>query len=209
MIRALIADDHRIFREGLAELLTGQRLVKVVGHAADGAETLSRLNALAPQLLILDISMKVMNGLEVLERLRKNAVPVKVLVLSMHSDAHTIRSALGAGADGYVLKEEAFDEMERAVPEIMAGRRYISPLAKSALASAAVREEPASLSPREREILGLIAKGLTTREISSSLGISVKTVETHRQRLMEKLNCHKATELVVYALREGILGAEP
>lgn len=205
MIRTLIADDHQIFREGLAELLGSQRLVKVVGFASNGAEALTKVNALSPDLLILDISMSILDGLEVLQNLRRQGLQLKVLMLSMHNDAHTIRRAMQAGADGYILKEEAYEALDSAISEVMAGNRFLSPMASQALNIPPVLDETRALSPREREIVSLIAEGKSSREISTALGISVKTVETHRQRIMEKLDCHKATELVRYAIKEGIL----
>lgn len=205
MTRVLIADDHKIFRQGLSELLSGQRLAQVVGMAADGAEALSKVNALTPDLLILDISMPVMDGFDVLAHLKRQHSGVKVLMLSMHNDALSIDRALKLGADGYVLKEEAYDELTQAISEVAAGRRYLSPLAARSLTAFSRRGDLKALSPREREIVTLIAAGKTTRDISEELNISVKTVETHRTRIMEKLNCHKAAELVAIAMKEGLL----
>lgn len=206
MIRVLIADDHKIFRQGLSELLSGQRLAQVVGMAADGAETLSKVNALNPDMLILDISMPVMDGFDVVTHLRRQNPNIRILMLSMHNDAISVDRALKLGADGYVLKEEAYDELTHAIAEVSAGRRYVSPLATRSLNAFARKGEVKSLSPREREIVTFIAAGKTTREISEELHISIKTVETHRQRIMEKLNCHKAAELVAIAMKEGLLG---
>jgi DNA-binding NarL/FixJ family response regulator len=204
MIKVLIADDHKMVREGLAELLAGERSVTVVGTASDGAEALSKVNALKPDLLILDISMQILDGFEVLRHLRQQGLHVKILMLSMHKDSTSIRKALDLGADGYVLKEEAFDTLTTAIAEVMRGNRYFSTPTAIALGSLE-RETVDVLTPREREIVGLIAAGQTTKEVAAILGISAKTVETHRHRVMEKLGCHKVTDLVRYALKRGLV----
>lgn len=204
MIRIVLADDHKIFRQGLAELLDSDPRFRVVGMASDGAEALSMVNALSPDLLILDISMPVMDGFDVLGQLRKNQHPVRVLLLSMHKDPLAIQKALDLGADGYVLKEEAFDELSLAIDEAVQGRSFLSPLARKTLLSRGVVED-VELSPREREIVEGVALGKTTKEIALQLDISAKTVETYRQRIMFKLGCHKLTEIVRYAIAKGII----
>jgi DNA-binding NarL/FixJ family response regulator len=203
MTRVLIADDHTIFRQGLAELLAAEETIQVSGTASDGRETISAVKSILPDVLILDLSMPHLDGFEVVRRLRAERLPVKIIILTMHKDPATIQRASELEVDGYVLKEEAFDDLAYAIRTVASGRTFFSP---SVVASAS-RGGPADaspLSPRERQVVGCIARGLTTKEIADQLGISVKTVETHRQRIMEKLDCHKATELVLYAVKAGL-----
>lgn len=205
MTRVVIADDHRIFREGLAELLAGEPGITVVGSAGDGEEALALARARRPDVLILDLTMPRLDGFAVAERLRAEGLPVRVLMLSMHKDAGNLRRALDMGVEGYVLKDDAFEQLAEAVANVVAGDHYISASARAALA-AAEAADVGPLTPREREVVVQIAAGRTTREIADALGISVKTVETHRQRIMEKLGCRKATDIVLYAVRSGLAG---
>lgn len=204
MKTVLIADDHKIMRQGLHELLSEIPGISVVGTAADGAETLSKLNSLNPDLLILDISMPVMDGFEVLKNIRRKGFSVKIVVLSMHKDARTIKRALEEGVDGFVLKDEAFDTLATCIDLVLKGGNYLSPGSRSSLAS--LRSTASTqLTTREREIVELIAEGKASKEIAADLGITLKTVENHRQNIMGKLQLHKATEIVRYAMKEGIL----
>lgn len=204
MTRVVIADDHRIFREGLAELLSGTPGIAVVGTAGDGEEALAVTRAARPDVLILDLTMPRLDGYAVAARLREEGLPVRVLMLSMHKDAGHVRRALDLGVAGYVLKDDAFEQLAEAVGRIAAGGRYVSEVANAALAAAEPSGEP--LTPREREVVTQIASGRTTREIADALGISVKTVETHRQHIMGKLGCRKVTDIVLYAVRAGLAG---
>lgn len=205
MTRVVIADDHRIFRQGLAELLAGTPGVAVVGTAGDGEEALAVARAAAPDVLILDVTMPLLDGFGVVARLRAERVPARVLMLSMHKDGGHVRRALDLGVEGYVLKDDAFEQLAVAVARIAAGGTYVSAAARAALdAAAATGEGP--LTPREREVVTRIAAGRTTREIAAELEISVKTVETHRQRIMEKLGCRKSADIVRYAVRAGLAG---
>lgn len=203
MTRVVIADDHRIFREGLAELLARTPGVAVAGTAGDGEEALAVTRDARPDVLILDVTMPLLDGYAVASRLREEALPVRVLMLSMHKDAAHVRRALELGVAGYVLKDDAFEELADAVARVAAGERYVSTAARAALDAAA---GGGPLTRREREVVTLIAAGRTTREIADALGISVKTVETHRQRVMEKLDCHKVTDIVLFAVRAGLAG---
>ncbi|TLN19757.1 response regulator transcription factor [bacterium] len=205
MSRVIVADDHKIFREGLVELLSGERSIEVAGTASDGADALSKTNALAPEILILDISMPILDGFEVTKALRQRGTDVKILMLSMHNDPVSVKKAMNMGVDGYVLKEEAFETLITAIEQVSQGNRFISKGARASLGSKHVEEAGSVLSPRELEIVKYVAEGLTNKEIAAKLGISVKTVETHRQRVMEKLGFHKAAELVRYAFENGIL----
>lgn len=205
MTRVVIADDHRIFREGLAELLSGAPGIVVVGTAGDGEEALAVTRAVRPDVLILDLTMPRLDGFAVAGRLREEGSAVPVLLLSMHKDAGHVRRALELGVAGYVLKDDAFEQLVEAVAKVAAGERYFSVVATQALSSAAAGGGE-SLTPREREVVSLVAAGRSTREIAAALGISVKTVETHRQHIMAKLGCRKVTDIVLYAVRAGIAG---
>lgn len=205
MTRVVIADDHRIFREGLAELLAGEPGITVVGTAGDGEEALALARARRPDVIILDLTMPRLDGFAVAERLRAEGLSVRVLMLSMHKDAGNLRRALDMGVGGYVLKDDAFEQLAEAVAIVAAGGHYLSASARAAL-EAAEAADVGPLTPREREVVVLIAAGRTTREIGDALGISVKTVETHRQRIMEKLGCRKSTDIVLYAVRSGLAG---
>jgi DNA-binding NarL/FixJ family response regulator len=204
MIRVGIADDHAIFRQGLAELLGGDERVELCGTASDGAEALALARSLGEGVLILDISMPVMDGLEVARRIAEEKLPLRVVLLSMHNDPVVVRKAYELGAEGFVLKEEAFADLLSAVVTAHRGSRFFSPKALSLLASGKAEAPRDPLSPREREVAALIARGFSTKEIAEDLRISPKTVETHRQRIMEKLGFHKAAEIATYAVRTGL-----
>jgi DNA-binding NarL/FixJ family response regulator len=204
VIRAVIADDHQLFRQGLKELLTADGGIEVVGTASNGAEVLSVVGTLQPDLLLLDLSMPLLNGLDALLHLRRQEHSPKIVILSMHNDPVGMNRAFAMGADGYVVKEEAFDHLLLAIERVMAGQRFF-PEGIGKKPEARGEEPREVLSPREREIVTLIAEGKTTKEIASALAISVKTVETHRQRTLQKLGLSKATELVRYALRQGFV----
>jgi DNA-binding NarL/FixJ family response regulator len=203
MIRVGIADDHEIFRQGLAELLGSDERVELVGTASDGSEALVLAKSIGEGVLILDISMPLMDGLEVSRRAREEKLPVRVVLLSMHNDPVVVRKAYDLGVEGFVLKEEAFDDLLIAVETASRGSRFFSPKALALLAGGGGEAEREILSPREREVATRIARGFTTKEIAADLGISPKTVETHRQRIMEKLGFHKAAEIAAYAVKAG------
>ena len=210
-IDALIADDHSIVREGLRRLLEAEGDIQVVGEAADGREVLDLVERHEPAVAILDITMPRLGGLETLERLRSRHPKVKVILLSMHGDPPFIQSAVALGADGYILKNGRAGELVAAVRAVVKGGSYFSPpVAKEIVETLRTPQrasaEPFSvLSSREREVLQLIAEGLSAKEIARDLGISTKTVEAHRTSVMRKLGARKATELVRYALRHGLI----
>jgi two-component system nitrate/nitrite response regulator NarL len=204
MARVVIADDHAIFRQGLRELLSGEPSIDVLGTASNGAEALSVVNSLKPDILILDISMPIIDGYEVARLIRQQDLPMKILMLSMHKEPASVKKALAVGADGYILKEDAFDDLVSAIKAVTAGKKFISSSAGKQLDTPDSDEAEDRLSPREKEIVTLIAEGKSTKEIAAFLGISAKTVETHRQRIMDKLGCHKATEIVLYAVSHGM-----
>jgi DNA-binding NarL/FixJ family response regulator len=211
MISILIADDHGIVREGLRRLLESEPDFKVAGEAGDGREVLALVAAVRPDVVVLDISMPRLGGLETLERLRTDHPGTKVILLSVHADPAFIQSAIALGADGYILKNGRVAEIVGAIRETIAGGSYFSPAVAREIVEQlrSPRPEPddpfSLLSGREREILHRIAEGLSAKEVAVELGLSTKTVEAHRTSLMRKLGVRKATELVRYALRHGLI----
>jgi DNA-binding NarL/FixJ family response regulator len=207
----LIADDHGIVREGLRRLLEQEPGYRVCAEASDGREVLEQVEKNAPDVVILDITMPRLGGLETLERLRQKHPDVKVVLLSVHGDPPFIQSAVSLGADGYVLKNGRATEVLAAVRAVTKGGSYFSPpvareIVEQLRTPRRGGSEPFSLlSAREREVLHLIADGLSAKEIAGELEISSKTVEAHRTSLMRKLGARKATELVRYALRHGLI----
>ncbi|HID64080.1 MAG TPA: response regulator transcription factor [Anaerolineae bacterium] len=214
MIRVLIADDHAVLRAGLRILLDAEPDMEVVGEAADGAEALARVGELAPDVVLLDITMPRVNGLSVLRQIREVSPDSRVLILTMHDDESYLREALAAGGAGYVLKRAADTELLSAIRAVYQGGTYLHPAHTKALLEGMLdRERDATgeansyerLSPREREVLRLIALGYTNRQAADQLYLSVKTVETYKARLMTKLGLHSRAELVRYALQRGLL----
>lgn len=211
MISIVVADDHAIVREGLRHLLEAEPELEVVGEAEDGREVLAEVERNRPDIVVLDITMPRMGGLETLERLRTDHKDTKVVLLSVHNDPPFIQSAIGLRTDGYVLKNGRASEIVTAVREIMNGGSYFSPAVAREIVEQVRSPRTASpdpftlLSSREREVLQLIAEGLSAKEVATELSISTKTVEAHRTSLMRKLGVRKATELVRYALRHGLI----
>lgn len=211
MTTVLVADDHGIVREGLRHLLEAEEDIEVCAEASDGREVLDQVAKYQPEVVVLDITMPRLGGLETLERMRARHPDVKVILLSVHSDPPFIQSAISLGADGYVLKNGRAAEVVTAVRAVTKGGSYFSPavareIVEQLRAPKRQDDEPYSvLSAREREVLQLIAEGLSAKEIGTELKISTKTVEAHRTSLMRKLGVRKATELVRYALRHGLI----
>ena len=210
-VRILIADDHRIVREGLRHLLEKHTDYKVVGEAADGETAVRLARELSPDLAIVDISMPGMNGIEATRRIHAERPAVRVLVLSMHADRRFVIECLKAGASGYLLKDSAFDDLTRAIEVTMAHGAFLSPaitelVVRDYLAQAGADGGAAFsvLTPREREVLQLMAEGVATKAIAGRLAVSVKTVESYRQQIMEKLDLHSVAELTKFAIREGL-----
>jgi two-component system, NarL family, response regulator NreC len=213
-IRILLADDHQLFREGLRALIEAQDDMTVVGEAPDGRECSRLAHVLVPTLVLMDVMMPELNGMEATRILRAELPDVRILALSMHSERNLVVQMLKAGASGYVLKESSFAELARGIRAVADGRIYISPAPADALISeyiAMADGDKASafslLTDREIETLQCLTEGKTTKEIASELALSVKTVETHRQSIMEKLNIHSVAGLTKYAIREGITPA--
>lgn len=203
-VRVLLCDDHTLIRAGLRRLVESFDGIEVVGEAANADEAVERTRELHPHVVLLDLSMPGRNGFEALDALRRVAPDTAVVIMSMHDGAAHVREALARGASGFVVKEAAPAELEIALHAAYAGRVYLSPqVSASALEPPARprRGDPATLSTRQREILAALGSGRTTKQIAADLGISVKTVETHRARLMEALGCRNAVELVRAAVQ--------
>ena len=211
-IRLIIADDHQLMREGLRSLIDKNDAMVLVGEAENGHETVRLATEKAPHIVIMDIAMPDLNGIEAARQILAENPNIKVIALSGHQKKEFVQQMLGAGASAYVLKTRAYEELERAVEEVMAGRKFLSPDVAAGVVDAFVElssstETPSAfimLTDREREVLQLISEGSATKEIAEVLGVSVKTVETHRRNIMEKLDLHSVAELTKYAIREGV-----
>jgi two-component system, NarL family, response regulator NreC len=209
VIRAVVVDDHAVVRSGIKLLLDREADIEVVGEAGNAKDAIFRARALKPDVILLDVVMPGQSGIEVLPSLLKESPETRVLVLSMQDDPTYVREAFAAGASGYVLKEAADEEVVAAVREIADGRSYVHPALGARLVAAEAQERAAAeadpLSDREREVLRLLALGHTNQEIAKMLYISVRTAETHRSHIMQKLRLETRAELVRYALSHGLL----
>jgi two-component system response regulator NreC len=209
--RILLADDHQLFRAGLKAILERQPGLEVIGEAIDGQSALQLAAKHHPDIILLDISMPGLNGLEALRRLRSDGTASKVIILSMHSDRHYVTESFRAGARGFVLKDSALEELVESIRMVQSGSVYLSGriagIVLEDYVALASESEPQSseLSGREREVLQLIAEGRSTKEAAAHLCLSVKTIETHRKRIMDKLDLHSVAELTRYAIRERII----
>ena len=210
-IRLLIADDHQIVRQGLRTMLERNADFTVVGEAEDGRSAVRMSGELKPDVVVMDIGMPDLNGVEATRQLTAGQPHVRVVGLSMHADRRFAAEMLKAGAKAYLLKDGAFDELATAIRSVAAGRVYltarVADVVVQSYADTNHDESPSAfrrLSPREREVLQLMAEGRATKEIASDLDVSVKTVETHRRQIMEKLNLFSVAELTKYAVREGL-----
>jgi DNA-binding NarL/FixJ family response regulator len=213
--RVVVADDHALVRTGLRTVLEQQAACVVVGEAANGAEALDLVRQLHPAVLVTDMVMPGMSGIEVVRQVQQFAPATRVIVFSMHADESYVREALRAGAIGYVLKESLADELVQAISHAVTGRRFVSPsLSERILAAYAQPQSTAEFDPyqllseREREVLLFTAQGLTSNEIGERLVISARTVESHRANLMRKLGLRSIAELVLYAVRRGLITVE-
>jgi two-component system, NarL family, response regulator NreC len=210
-IEIVLADDHRIIREGIKSLIEKQSDMQVIGEAKDGRETVSLVQELLPDIVVMDISMPDMNGIEAARQIISGDSRIKVIALSVHADKRFVNEMLNAGAAGYLLKDCAFEEMVHAIRTVMSNRSYLSPAITNIMLSEyryMLSKETLSvfslLTAREREVLQLIAEGVTTKDIAAMLNVSVKTIETHRQQIMDKLDIHSVAELTKYAIKEGL-----
>jgi DNA-binding NarL/FixJ family response regulator len=209
--RIIVADDHQILRQGLVALLGVQPDMEVVGQASDGRQAVALARELSPDVIVMDVAMPNLNGIDATRQALGHVPGAKVIVLSAHGHQRMIAESLRAGASGYVPKDSAMEELVEAIRTVMAGERYLGPKVASVLASEYLDAEPRTgqtLTPREREVLQLIAEGKATKEAAAALGVSVKTVETHRRSLMEKLALFSVAELTKYAIREGLTTVE-
>ncbi len=217
-IRILLADDHAVLRAGLRVLLNSERDMAVVGEASDGAETLQQIELMRPDVVVLDLTMPGMSGLDIIDHITTNYPQTRVLVLTMHADKQYILHVLQAGGAGYVLKSGADTELIHAIRHVAQGKSYLYPEATQVLLDAYRdqtddNESPETdtldmLSDREREVLTLTALGYSSREIGEMLYLSPKTVDTYRQRLMDKLRLDSRAELVQYALKKNLLDGD-
>jgi two-component system response regulator NreC len=212
VIKVVVVDDHAVVRSGLRLLLDANEDIEVVGEAGNAKDAIFRARALKPDVMLLDVVMPGSSGIDVLPELLKESPETKVLVLSMQDDPSYVREAFGAGASGYVLKEAADEEVVSAVREIANGGRYVHPSLGARMVAAEAEERAAAeadpLSEREREVLRLLALGHTNQEIAHTLYISVRTAESHRAHIMQKLRLSTRAELVRYALSSGLLADE-
>jgi two-component system, NarL family, response regulator NreC len=213
-IRVLIVDDHAVLRAGLRMLIGGQPDMEVVGEAADGEDAVQRVPELKPDVVLMDITMPGIGGIRAIEQIRRVHPETRVLVLTMHDVPAYLRSVLAAGASGYVVKRAADSELISAIRGVHRGRTVLDPALATRVVQGGLRRRsaaaqaagPASvLSQREREVLELVAQGFTNQQIADRLGLSVKTVETYRSRLVEKLGLRSRADLVRYALDSGLL----
>ena len=209
-IRVLIADDHALVRGGIRALVEKIEGILVVGEAGKGREALDLVHELKPDLMLLDLTMPDGGGFEVLEHVKKHFPEILVIVLTVHEAGEYATRALREGAAGFLPKSSASTELEQAIQTVLGGEIYISPemLKKTVTKGTTKRELLHTLSPRQREVLRLIAEGRTTKQIAAELGISVKTVETHRAQLMERLNIRDVAGLVRYAILVGLIDVE-
>ena len=211
MTRVLLADDHKILRQGLRTLLEREKDIDIVGEADNGRSSVKLAAELAPDVVIMDVAMPDLNGIDATRRITEADPKARVLALSMHSDGRYVKGMLQAGARGYILKDCAAEELTRAIRTVMADQVYVSPVVTGAIVDDYLRQlsatgvdEAAALTHREREVLQLFAEGGSTANIATELHLSVKTIETHRKRIMDKLDLRSIAELTKYAIREGI-----
>lgn len=210
-ITILVVDDHKILRQGLRTLLGREADMKVLAEAEDGRDAVRLVRELSPQVVIMDVGMPDLNGIEATRQILQESPETKVIALSMHSDRRFVTNMIKAGASGYLLKDSAFEELATAIRVVMARKTYLSHEIAHVVVKDYVqggsKDDPSVfsvLSPREREVLQLMAEGKSNRQIAEMLNVSLKTVETHRQQIMNKLEIHNIVELTKYAIREGL-----
>ena len=213
--KIIIADDHKIVRDGLRALLEKDTGMEVIAEAEDGRMAVRIARQLNPDVVIMDIGMPDLNGIDATRQIVAEVPGVKIIALSMHSDRRFVAQMFKAGASAYLLKDCAFEELCRAVRAVLSNQTYLSPEITGPVMEDYVRHLSKAdssgfsvLTPREREIIQLLAEGKTSRQIAASLHVSVKTVETHRQQIMSKLNVHSVADLIKYAIREGLTSLE-
>jgi len=214
-LRILIADDHGLVRRGAREVLHSRRGWRVVGEAANGREAVQKAKELKPDVAVVDIGMPELDGVEVARQIRESVPDTKVLVLSMHESDQMVRRALEAGARGYLLKSDLTECLAKAVQAVAEGKRFLTPKVSEIVLEGFLKtsswhqhgKRAGRTTPRELEIIRLLAEGKTNKEIAAQLGIAVRTVETHRAKIMVKLGLHSLAEIIHYAMRHGIISA--
>ena len=212
-IRVLLADDHTLIRAGLRMVMTSQPDLTVIGEANDGREAVAMAEKLKPDVVVMDIGMPSLNGIEACRQIHHALPQTQVVMLSMHSDEGYVLRALKAGARGYLLKDSAEADLANAIRAVVAGKSFFSPAVGKVLLEDYMRKLERTgaedsfdlLSPREREVLQLVAEGKSSKEVANLLGLSVYTIETHRAKVMQKLNLHNIPELILYAVRKGVI----
>ena len=209
--RVLLVDDHELMRQGLRSILEGEEGVEVVGEAVSGREAVELARSLRPDVVVMDVAMKDLNGIEATRQIRAECPAVQVVALSSHSDPRYVAAILEAGARGYVLKADAYDDLRKALHAAHHGKSYLSPDVTAAVIDASRRGSRSAagsplalIAPREREVLQLLAEGLSSPEIGRRLHLATSTIETHRRNLMSKLGLHSVAELTKFAIREGL-----
>lgn len=207
--RVALIDDHNLVRAGVRALIDEMQDYEVVAEGRDGSEVIAILDEHQPDVLVMDISMPIMSGVKALTQLRQQGYALPVIMLSMHADRESVLESIRAGASAYLLKDAAVAELELALASVLEGQQYLSPRVSGDVINAAIggrrTEEPNPLTPRQREVLRLLALGKATKEVAYDLNLSIKTVETHRAQIMERLQIHDVAGLVVYALRQRII----
>ncbi len=212
-VRIFLVEDHTILREGLRALLTADPNFEIIGEAADGREAVRFVEKQVPDLIIMDLSMPRMTGMDAIREIKKRYPATKIIALTVHKTEEYLRTTLQAGADGYVLKDATHEELMLAIQNVLKGKTYLSPGVSEKVIEGYLESKesqiPSStlglLSPREREVLKLIAEGYKNKEIAADLCISLKTVEKHRANLMKKLDLHNAATLTAYAIEQGLV----
>jgi len=213
-IKVLIADDHQLFREGLINLLSSSKEIDIIAYADNGKDAYEKAVIYNPDIILMDISMPVMGGEEATRLVKKQMPAIKVIALTMHSDKHYIKTMLEAGVDGYLFKNCTYNQLIEAIKTVVAGKKYLSGDITETLIDDYLNKETAgeieesNLTEREMDVLKLYAEGKTTREISDKLFVSIKTVGTHRQHIMEKLDIKTTVEMIRYALKKGIISLD-
>ncbi|NQU84140.1 MAG: response regulator transcription factor [Mariniphaga sp.] len=214
-IKVLIVDDHKIMREGLCKLLKNKSNISVIGEAENGRDALNMAKAYNPNVVLMDVLMPDLNGIEATKTILSHSPDTRIIALSSHGGKEFVTGMLGAGASGYLLKDCAFDELVDAIESVYAKHTYLSREIADVLVNeyvskfqSGIQEKREDLTSREREVLQLISEGNSTREIAKSLFVSIKTVESHRQRLMQKLNLFSIPELTKYAIKMGLTALE-
>jgi DNA-binding NarL/FixJ family response regulator len=213
MIRIVLADDHSVMRSGLRALLQQHADMQVVGEASDGREAMSLVESLRPDVVVLDITMPLLNGIDAARQMAAKQLGTSVIMLSMHSDESYVLRAMKAGVRGYLLKESAEIDLLQAIRAVTQGQAFFSPAVSRMLAEDYVRQLQDReiedsydlLSTREREVLQLIAEGKSNKEVANFLKLSLYTVETHRSNILQKLNLHSVPDLILYAVRKGVI----